>query len=56
MKWGFHRKVIAEGVETVDQLALLRSWKCDEIQGYLFGRPIPVEEIARLIADMKAKS
>jgi len=33
-------KVIAEGVETDDQLDLLRSNDCDEIQGYLFSKPL----------------
>jgi diguanylate cyclase (GGDEF)-like protein/PAS domain S-box-containing protein len=48
-------KVTAEGVETFDQLELLRSWKCDEVQGFLLSRPIPVEEITRLMTDMKTK-
>jgi diguanylate cyclase (GGDEF)-like protein len=46
-------KVIAEGVETFEQLELLRSWHCDEVQGFLFSRPIPVEEITRLMTDME---
>jgi len=46
-------KVIAEGVETFDQLELLRSWKCDEVQGFLFSRPIPVEEITRSMTHIK---
>jgi diguanylate cyclase (GGDEF)-like protein len=34
---------VAEGVETDEQLGLLRSLGCDEMQGYLYGRPVPVE-------------
>ena len=35
-------KVLAEGIETADQLAFLREQGCDYGQGYLFGRPQPV--------------
>jgi diguanylate cyclase (GGDEF)-like protein len=42
-------KVIAEGVESEDQLAFLHKQKCDEIQGFLFSPPIPPEEITKLL-------
>ena len=37
-------KVITEGVETTEELAMLKRIKCDAIQGYLYSRPIPVED------------
>jgi len=36
-------KVVAEGVETEEQLRLLRLLNCDEMQGFLFSKPVPVE-------------
>lgn len=42
-------KVIAEGVETFEQLHALRAMKCDEMQGYLFSRPVPAAEMTRLL-------
>ena len=39
-------KVIAEGVEEVDQLSFLAERDCDSIQGYLFSRPIPPRELS----------
>ncbi len=46
---------LAEGVETEAQADFLRSKKCQECQGYLFGRPVPVEEFCRLIQPPAAK-
>jgi diguanylate cyclase (GGDEF)-like protein len=42
-------KVIAEGVETHEQLAFLRDNDCNEIQGYHYSKPIPPQEVERLL-------
>lgn len=42
-------EVVAEGVETPDQLEFLRLRECDTGQGYLFGHPVPAEEFGRLL-------
>jgi diguanylate cyclase (GGDEF)-like protein/PAS domain S-box-containing protein len=42
-------RVIAEGVETQDELAFLQAHQCDEAQGYYFGRPVHPEQFAKLL-------
>ncbi len=44
-------RVVAEGVETPEELAFLQAHECDEAQGYYFGRPVAPEELAKLLAD-----
>jgi len=41
--------VIAEGVETREELAFLRAHQCEEAQGYYFSRPVPAEQFAELL-------
>ncbi|MEE3718476.1 EAL domain-containing protein [Tumidithrix elongata RA019] len=41
--------VIAEGIETKEQMELLRSFGCHEMQGYLFNRPVPPAELAEFL-------
>jgi diguanylate cyclase (GGDEF)-like protein/PAS domain S-box-containing protein len=49
MAHGLGLKVIAEGVETREQLEFFRSHKCEVIQGYLFSKPLPAEDITKLL-------
>jgi diguanylate cyclase (GGDEF)-like protein len=48
--------ITAEGVETLDELELVRELGCSEIQGFLFGRPMTAEEALKLAEDSKPMS
>ena len=57
MAHGLNLKVVAEGVETNDQLNFLLRRRCDEAQGFYFGKPVPagmIGESTRLIAEQRA--
>jgi diguanylate cyclase (GGDEF)-like protein/PAS domain S-box-containing protein len=46
---GLDMSIVAEGVETVDQLAFLAHEGCDGVQGYLLGKPLPIGQYAGLV-------
>jgi EAL domain-containing protein (putative c-di-GMP-specific phosphodiesterase class I) len=45
----------AEGVETIGQLDQLRSEGCNEVQGYLFSKPLPAHELGSLLAKFNCR-
>ena len=45
-----HLEVVAEGIETADELSALRAYGCETMQGYHFARAVPAEEIVRLLS------
>lgn len=44
-------RVVAEGVETAEQLARIKQPRCDAVQGYLFSKPLPAEEMGRWLTE-----
>ena len=49
MALSLNLRVVAEGVETLEQLAFLRANQCDEAQGYYFSQPVPPAQFAKLL-------
>jgi diguanylate cyclase (GGDEF)-like protein/PAS domain S-box-containing protein len=49
-------RVIAEGVETLEEVTFLRAYRCEEAQGYYFSPPVPADEFAMLLRNGIAKS
>lgn len=47
MAHALHLKVVAEGVESTQQLSFLQERDCDQVQGYLFSKPLPLDELIR---------
>lgn len=54
MAHAFNLKVVAEGVETAEQISLLKEMGCDIIQGYFLSKPLPVNDFFRFSADFRA--
>jgi EAL domain-containing protein (putative c-di-GMP-specific phosphodiesterase class I) len=48
-------KVVAEGVETEEQAKILRLLRCDEMQGYLYSKPLPFDALLDLMAKADPK-
>ncbi|WP_395407765.1 EAL domain-containing protein [Pseudoduganella sp. UC29_106] len=53
MSHSLHLEVVAEGVESEAQLALLSARGCDIVQGYYFSKPLPADELAQLLREGK---
>lgn len=51
MAHGLKLEVVAEGVETAEQLAFLRKHQCDLIQGFLFSKAVPADDFATLVRE-----
>ena len=49
MAYSLNLNVVAEGIEKLEQLECLQRFKCNVMQGFLFSRPVPADEIERLL-------
>jgi diguanylate cyclase (GGDEF)-like protein len=52
MAHALNMRVVAEGVETKNQLEILRSLDCDEVQGYYISRPVPPSHVPAMLKDL----
>ena len=52
----FELDVVAEGVETEEQLHALQNFDCQEYQGFLFAKPMPIADFTALLAQHKHKA
>ncbi len=55
MGHSLHMKVVAEGVETLEQAEFLHGLGCDEIQGYLISRPLPAAQLISWLTERSAR-
>ena len=55
MAQSLNLKVVAEGVETEEQLEFLRDLECDYGQGFLFGKPMPAEDMASMFKNSRVR-
>lgn len=53
MAQGLGLKVVAEGVETREQLRILAGYGCDVAQGYLFSKPVPAGELTAMLLEQR---
>ena len=56
MAKGLQKRVVAEGVETEEQVNFLKAQHCDEAQGYYFGKPTIAADFAKLLGQPPAAS
>ena len=51
-----HLRVVAEGIETQEQLGILAERDCDAIQGFLFQAPVPADQVPALLRRRRLRS
>ncbi|HSF48347.1 MAG TPA: EAL domain-containing protein [Burkholderiales bacterium] len=56
MAHGLRLKVVAEGVETMEQLQFLQIHKCDAVQGFYFSKPVPADQIPEMLRNNSVPS